>query len=361
MISDFIYNLRKINYNVVIVLILSVIFGLVNICGIYHGGSIFSKQAMWAVTGILVFFAFAFLDYRIFNNSVFLVILYSLAVLMLISVFVIGTRINGSKSWFVFGPLAFEPVEAVKIILLMVFAKYFSKRHKEMFDFKNILISGIYTIIPTALVMIQPDLGSALILMALWFGIVLFVGIKPLHFFIVIMTFIVFGFLGWHFLLHPYQKQRILIFLHPQEDPLGAGYNIQQSLVTIGSGGMFGTGVGRGSEITLGFLPAAYSDFAFASLIEQWGFVGGMVFFLLFGYLIWQIIIIAIKSDNNFARIFVSGSAILLSTQALINIGMNIGILPITGIPLPLFSAGGSNLVSTFALLGIVESIAIRS
>lgn len=363
MFSSLIHNLKNANYSIIIASLLLTAMGLVNMFSVSYSqhADYFSKQAMWVGIGVIVFMLFASIDYRIFKNyPLFLVMLYVIALFLLGAVLVVGSRVNGSKSWFHFGPVAFEPVEMMKVIILMVWAKYFSQRHKEIFDFKNILISGVYMLLPVGLVMLQPDLGSALILVAAWLGITLFVGIKPRHLLIVLVSFLVVGVLGWHFFLHPYQKDRLLTFLHPQQDPLGAGYNITQALVAVGSGGVFGTGAGQGSQITMGFLPAAQSDFIFASLVEEWGMIGGVVVIGLFVYLIWQIASVALKAENNFARIFVSGVALLFFVQMFINIGMNIGILPITGIPLPFFSYGGSNLVTTFALLGLVESVAMR-
>ena len=226
-----------------------------------------------------------------------------------------------------------------------------------MYRIKHIILSGVYVLIPFILIFFQPDFGSAIILIFLWVGILIVSGIKLSHFLILVLCGLLIFSLAWSFLIKDYQKQRIISFLAPQFDPLGIGWNQMQSKIAIGSGGIFGQGIGRGSQTQYGFLPEPQTDFIFASIAEETGLFGVGVLFALFLILISQIIKIALFARENFSRLFASGFAILLVSQFFIHIGMNLGILPIIGISLPLVSYGGSGLIATFLGIGILQSI----
>jgi rod shape determining protein RodA len=239
-------------------------------------------------------------------------------------------------------------------VLILVLAKYFAKRHEQIGDFKHIIISGIYALGIFGLVFIQPDFGSAAILFFVWLGMVLVSGIKLRHLVSVfLLGAIVFG-LMWQFVFFDYQKERIVTFLNPLQDIQGAGYNAYQSTVAIGSGGLMGKGIGYGTQSKLLFLPEFETDFIFAAFAEEWGLFGVLILFALFAAVIWRLLYHANHGATNFERLFASGVAILFVAHFFIHIGMNIGLLPVTGTTIPFLSYGGSHLITEFVAVGMV-------
>ena len=318
----------------------------------------FQKQAIFAAIALFLLFLFSFVDWRILRNDPYLILsLYVLCCLGLAGLFFFAPEIRGVKSWYKLGPISLDPIELTKLVLIALLAKYFSVRHVEVYRIRHILFSGLYVLVPGMLIFLQPNLGSVLIIFTLWLAILLISGIKIRAFLILILCLLLILGLSWSFFLKDYQKQRILSFVLPQFEPLGAGWSETQSKIAIGSGGIFGQGFGQGSQTQYGFLSEPQTDFIFAAIAEEFGFIGISVLFLLFLILLWRIIKIAIISQTNFPRIFASGLAILLFCQIFINIGMNLGILPIIGIALPLISYGGSGLILTCIGLGIIQSI----
>jgi rod shape determining protein RodA len=236
-------------------------------------------------------------------------------------------------------------------------AKYFSRRHVEIRDIKHIFISGFYALVPLVLVLLQPDFGSAMIILAVWLGMVLVSGISKVHLFLVLASGVLI-FIGlWFFAFEPYQKARIYTFINPLSDIHKTGYNVFQSTIAVGSGQVFGKGLGFGTQSRLKFLPVPQSDFIFAAFAEEWGFVGSIIILILYGLVIWRILYFASLGASNFEILFGMGIAILFMSHVLINIGMNIGLMPVTGIPLPFMSYGGSHLLAEFAGLGILMSM----
>lgn len=322
----------------------------------------FKKQIIFLISGLFLMFIFSLFDWRFFkSNSYLILFFYFLCVLLLAGLYVFAPQIRGVRSWYKIGPVFLDPTEIVKIILIILLAKYFSMRHVEMYRLKHIILSGIYVLLPALLIFFQPELGSVLILFSLWVAILVISGIQIRHF--LLLCFIVFliSILGWSFFLKDYQKQRILTFLNSEKvAPLGIGWNQKQSEIAIGSGGFFGKGLGKGSQTQYGFLPENQTDFIFASLAEETGIFGTGILFFLFLIFIWRIVKIAIASGNNFTRLFASGLAALFISEFFINIGMNLGVLPIVGISLPLVSYGGAGLLMAFVSLGILQSIKIE-
>ncbi len=319
----------------------------------------FKKQLIFFGIGIFLMFLTSFFDWRILReNSYLILVLYFLCLFALAGLFFFAPEIRGAKSWYKIGPISFDPIEFTKIVLIILLAKYFSIRHIEMYRIRHILISGLYIFLPSFLVFLQPDLGSVLILLSLWLGILIISGIKIGHFLILILVGLLFLTFGWSTILEEYQRERILSFIQPQlADPLKIGWSQNQAKIAIGSGGIFGKGIGKGSQTQYRFLPEPQTDFIFAVLAEETGLIGVLVLLFLFSILIWRILKIALSSQTNFSRLFATGFAILLISQIFINIGMNLGLLPIIGIPLPLISYGGSSLIATFIGLGILQSI----
>lgn len=323
---------------------------------------VFKKQLFFLLLGIILMFLVSLFDYRrIKANSSFVFSIYFFAVISLAAVFVFGSEIRGSTSWFKIGLFSVEPVEFVKIITLVLLAKFFTLRHAEIYRISHIVLSAVYIAIPIGLVLLQPDFGSAMLLLLIWFGMMIVAGIKKNHLLLLVLLAIVSFTVMWMGFFKDYQKERLLTFMDPLRDPRGSGYNIIQAKIAIGSGGLWGSGLGQGTQTQLGFLPEAHTDFIFAAIAEEFGFVGILFVFAGYTFLSWRIIKIAGNSPNNFARLFCFGFLILLFSQFIINIGMNLGLMPVTGITLPFLSYGGSSLISVFIALGIIQSISIRN
>jgi len=354
-------HLKKLDWILITTAVLLVCFGLLLIYSSSLGRGDFwnfKKQIIFFGVGFFLMIIISFFDWRILRDDPYLIlILYFLCFISLIGLFFFAPEIRGVKGWYKIGQISIDPIEFTKIILIILLAKYFSTRHVEMYRVSHILLSGVYVLLPAVLIYLQPNLGSVLILIAIWIGILVISGIKIRHFLILCLCGIMIFILGWSFLLKDYQKERIVSFLQPQFEPLGIGWSQTQSKIAIGSGGFFGQGIGKGSQTQYGFLPEPQTDFIFAALAEETGLTGVFILLLLFSILIWRIIKITLSVQNNFPRLFTSGLAILLVSQIFINIGMNIGILPIIGIPLPLISYGGSSLITAFLGLGILLSI----
>lgn len=361
MTRQIINHLKKLDWILIASVFLLVGIGLLSLySSSLREGNFFNfhKQIIFFGLGIFLMFSFSFFDYRIIKNSSYSMLLaYFLVCLALLGLFFFAPEIRGSRGWYKLGPLSIDPIEFMKIILAVLLAKYFSMRHIEMYSLKHILISGCYLALPASLIFFQPDLGSILILISLWIGILIVSGIKLKHFLILILCGLLVFALSWSFLLKDYQKDRIITFLQPQLEPLGIGWNQNQSKIAIGNGGFLGQGIGKGSQTQLGFLPEPQTDFIFAAIAEEMGFIGIFCLFFLFLVLVWRIFKIALFSQTNFARIFASGVGIILISQIFINAGMNLGLLPIVGISLPFISYGGNNLVLTFLALGILQNI----
>ena len=320
----------------------------------------FQKQVIFFIVGFVLMISISFFDYRILrNNSYLILVLYFLCLILLAGLHFFAPVIRGTRGWYKIGFLTLDPIEPVKIILIILLAKYFSMRHVQMYRFRHIVLSGFYVFLAAVLIFIKPDLGGTMVLVLMWLGILMVSGIKIKHFLILLICFVLVSFFSWNFLLKDYQKQRIISFVFPY-DVLGGSWSQNQTRITIGSGKLFGEGLGKGSQIQYGFLPEPHTDFIFSVIAEEWGLTGITAFFLLYMALIWRILKIAIESDSNFPRLFAVGFAIVLITQFTINIGMNLSMLPVVGIYLPFVSYGGSGLIANFVSLGILQSIKTR-
>ena len=358
--KSFLIHFKKLDWVLIISAFLLVSIGLISIysSSLAKGNFLnFKKQILFFVISIFLMFIFSFFDWRIFKENPYLIlILYFLSIVSLLGLFFFAPEIRGTKSWYKVGFISIDPIEFTKIILLILLAKYFSKRHIEMYRISHILISGIYFLMPAILIFFQPNLGSVLILVILWLGILIISGIKLRHFFLLLILFFLILALGWQFFLKDYQKERIISFFQPKFEPKGIGWSQIQAKIAIGVGGIFGQGIFKGSQTQLGFLPEPQTDFIFSTIAEETGLIGVLILFFFFSILIWRIIKIGQISESNFPRLFSFGLAILLLSEIFIHIGMNLGILPIIGIPLPLVSYGGSSLITAFIGFGILES-----
>jgi rod shape determining protein RodA len=293
-------------------------------------------------------------DYRLLRTGNLTFFLYVGAVVTLILVLFFGEVTLGAQSRFDLGIFSLQPSDPAKVILILVLAKYFAKRHEQIGDFRHILVSGLYTFLIFALVFVQPDFGSAIILFFVWLGMVLVSGIKIQHLASVFLIgALVFGAM-WQFVFFDYQKDRILTFLDPLADIQGAGYNAYQSTVAVGSGELFGRGIGYGTQSKLLFLPEYETDFIFAAFAEEWGLLGVVLLFALFAIVIRRLLKHATEGATNFERLFATGVAMLFLSHFFVHIGMNIGLLPVTGTTIPFLSYGGSHLLTEFIAVGMV-------
>lgn len=359
-------HLKKLDWILVLSAFLISGFGLLSLysSSIGRGGDFlnFQKQAIFLGIGFMVMIVLSFIDYRTLkDNSYFILALYFLCLLALVGLLFFVEPIRGVRSWYRIGPIAFSPVEFTKIILIILLAKYFSARHVEMYRFYHIILSGFYIILPAFLVYLQPDLGSVLVLISLWIGILIVSGIRLRHFLILTLCGIILFSLSWEFWLKDYQKDRIISFAVPGYEPLETGWSQKQARIAIGSGGIFGRGLGRGAQTQYGFLPEPQTDFIFSAIAEEFGLLA--IFALCFLYLVffWRVIKLALKTNNNFSRLFALGFGIVIITHFFINIGTNIGYFPVVGIPLPFVSYGGSFLLALFIALGILQNIKVNS
>lgn len=328
--------------------------GLFTMYSFTGGDQFFFKQIIWIIISLLVFFGLSRMDFHFLRRTEIVVTFYLFSLSILFLLFILGRTVNGAKSWFHLGFFSFEPADLAKIALILLLAKYFSKRHVEIANIRHILVSGLYAFLLFFLVLLQPDLGAALIIFAIWFGIALVSGISKKHLLAVFLIGALVSGLAWHYGLKEYQKQRIITFVNPLGDTMGAGYNAYQSTIAVGSGGILGKGIGYGTQSRLNFLPEYQTDFVFAAFAEEWGFVGILFLFISFSILIFRILYNAARGESNFEILFGIGIAVFLIAHFTINVGMNIGLLPVTGIPLPFVSYGGSHMIILFASLGVL-------
>lgn len=314
----------------------------------------FTRQLFWIGISFFVFFAFSLVDWRFLRKSELLAGFFVLVSFFLAALLVLGKTIKGSASWFDLGLFSVEPVDPLKIVVILILAKYFSRRHIEIANIRHIILPSLYVFIPAFLVFLQPDFGSFIIIFLIWLGMMLVSGINKKHLLAIFLIVIVALASAWFFVFKPYQKSRILTFIDPARDSRGAGYNALQSMIAVGSGRFFGKGIGFGSQSRLEFLPEHQTDFVFAAFAEEWGFVGAVFIFLFYGIIIWRIFRIAALGRSNFESLYGIGVAIFLLAHFFVNIGMNIGIMPITGTTLPFLSYGGTHMLTVYTALGIL-------
>lgn len=315
----------------------------------------FPTQLLALAAGLVLFFSAGFFHASFYRASAKLV--YMLSLLLLIAVLFFGDTIRGTTGWFRLGGFSFQPAEFAKVGLVVFLAWWISIQARRFDRWQFLLTSGFFTLLPIGLIMLQPDLGSAMVLFSVWFGLLFLVGVKKRYIALLLGLFSIAAVLSWTFLFQDYQKDRLLTFLDPARDPLDSGYNVNQSVIAIGSGQLFGRGLGFGSQSQLHFLPEAQTDFIFSVIAEELGFLGVSVVLVIYFLLLWRLLYIAKTSRDDFASYLVLGVLLVFFIQILVNIGGAVGLLPVTGVTLPFLSYGGSSLVINFLLLGIVESV----
>jgi len=336
-------------------------FGLINLYSAsYHTGlGAFKKQLIWVSIGLVTMLIITFLNFNLlqrYSTHIFVI-----SLLTLVFVFVFGREVSGSRSWIAFGPVSIQPSEFVKIALILIIARFYNNDFEDgPFGLKDILKPIIFTILVFCLILLQPDLGTALIVILLAGTMLLFMGIKRKSLLIIIGLIIAISIPTWHFFLKDYQKERIITFANPSIDPLGTGYNSIQSQIAVGSGKLFGKGYLSGTQSQLRFVPAQKTDFAFSVLAEEWGFLGSAIMLIIYFLLILMILDTASSAKDKFSMLVALGIAALFFWHTIINIGMVIGLLPVIGVPLFLFSYGGSSVLTAFIAIGIVLGIKMR-
>jgi rod shape determining protein RodA len=346
-------SIKHLDISLVSGMIAIMFLGLFTMSSFQGNDSYFWKQGVWILLSFSVFMTASLFEYRFLKQTRTVMIIYGLLLFILSLLFILGHVSKGAESWFRLGGIAFQPSDLMKLALIIVLAKYFSRRHIEIANIRHIVVSFVYMLIPFVLVVLQPDFGSAMVLFAIWLGLVFVSGISIRHLLIVGTIGVIAFFLAWHFAFKSYQKARIINFVNPLQDIRGTGYNAYQSTVAVGSGGLFGKGLGFGTQSRLNFLPEHKTDFIFAAFAEEWGFVGAVLLLIFFCIIFFKLAWYAIVADSTFEALFTYGVLVWMITHVTINIGMNLGIMPVTGIPLPLMSYGGSHLLAECLALGM--------
>lgn len=314
-----------------------------------------AKQLVAAGVGLALFFGLAAANYRFIRSYALPITIGGAS--LLVAVLFFGQTIRGTTGWFDIGGWSFQPVELAKFALVIFLAKYFADHPRARFGWREFIISSLVAGGFVGLVLLEPDLGSALVLVATWIGLLALARIRKRYVIGLVMVLMALAAISWFFLA-AYQQERILTFLDPGRDPLGRGYNVNQAVIAVGAGGLMGSGIGFGSQSQLRFLPESQTDFIFAVVAEELGFVGVLVVLGFISILLIRMFTIARGAPDDFTAFLVLGTILIITVQCVMNIGMNLGLLPVAGIGLPLLSYGGSSLVVFLAMLGVIQSIA---
>lgn len=320
--------------------------------------SLAPRQMIWISIGAVLYLVCVSIDMRFMRRTPVILAGYAVCIGLLVLLLVATHAVQGAKSWFDLGAFSLQPADPAKLVFIALMAKYFSRRHMEIGDFRHIIVSGAYAAGLILLILVEPDLGTAVIFSIVWFGMILVSGISKKHLAVIITVAVIAAAGLWTFALHDYQRTRIVSFLNPAADIHGSGYNAYQATVAVGSGEVWGKGIGYGTQSKLRFLPEYETDFIFASFAEEWGFAGVLLVLILYALLFMRLLAIARRSATNFDALFTLGVAILFMAHLFIHTGINLGILPVTGTTIPFMSYGGSHVIVEFLALGIVASLA---
>lgn len=360
--------MRSSNIKILILALLIVFVGILSIYSSTYQKEgrfwqlIYKRQIFWAILGLVLYFVMSKFNYRRLWDAAYF--LYGFVIFLLLLVFILGIVRLGAQRWLNFAGFNFQPSELAKLIIIIFLARYFSTKRDSNISL-NLRKSGILpvfifpsllVVIPVGFILEQPDLGSGLMVIFIFIAMFYLARVKLRYLIALLLIALASLPILWHF-LRDYQKDRLLVFLSPNIDPLGAGYTVIQSRIAIGSGGFFGKGWLTGTQSQLHFLPESHTDFIFATFAEEWGFWGSAILLLFYYLLIKEGISIAQRTQDPFGRLMAFGLSLMLGIQVLVNIAMTMGLMPVVGIPLPLMSYGGSSLVITFIALGILVNI----
>ncbi|NLM22704.1 MAG: rod shape-determining protein RodA [Firmicutes bacterium] len=316
------------------------------------------RQLLWFGIGIGVMLLICFVDYINFQH--WARYFYAVTLVLLAAVLFIGRAAKGSMRWIPLGPFDLQPSEVAKILMIIVLAKLLADREGKLNRFQDLLVPLLATMVPMVLIFLQPDLGTSLVFIVLLLGLLYMAGAKRNHLLIIIGAGLAAFPLLWFKLLKDYQKMRLMVFLNPDLDPTESGYQLLQSMIGIGSGGLTGKGLFNSTQVRLDFLPEHHTDFIFSVLGEEMGFLGAAGVLLLYFLLIYRILWTATQAKDQFGALICCGVAIILSFQILVNIGMTISMMPVTGIPLPFMSYGNNALLVNLMCIGLVLNVGMR-
>lgn len=323
------------------------------------GTGIFWRQPVFLALGLVCYFFFSFFDYHTLaktNRLIYLVLILVLAYLLFF-----GGIIRGGRRWIDFNFFRFQPAEFAKIVVILGLARLLHLRRGQINSWAKIVWSLLYALLPAILIILEPDLGSAMVILAVWAGMLFISPINKKYLAVLFLIFLSVSGVTWKFFLKDFQKDRVLVFINPGLDPKGRGYNVRQAIIAVGSGQWLGSGLGKGLQSQHEFLPEQQTDFIFASASEEVGFLGCSVLLALYFFIMARLLIIAKKAKDDLGMYIAGGVFFFFFTHVFVNVGMNIGLLPVTGIPLPLLSAGGSSLIITLSALGIVQNVSMES
>jgi len=348
--------------------LLALVLGIcaIGIINIYSAGfsigerqiPLYLKQIQWVLLGSFFMMLIFLVDYRVISEGAY--VIYGISVALLVVVLFYGYTTHGSQRWISLGGFSFQPSELMKLTVILALSRYFDDhKSNESYTLKELFIPFLIVLVPFVLILRQPDLGTALILMIIFASMVFFIGMNWKSFAVVLTGSLMLIPIGWHF-LKDYQKDRLITFLNPENDPLGTGYHIIQSMIAVGSGGIFGKGFLKGSQTQLKFLPEQQTDFVFSVFAEEWGFAGALVLIILFMSLILWGMKIALHSRDLLGTLIAFGITALISWEVFINIGMVLGVLPVVGIPLPFLSYGGSAMIVLLTAIGLLMNVSVR-
>ena len=335
--------------------------GILTISTFADEAALAPRQLLWLAIALCVYLGLSMLDVRFIRRTPIVMTLYITALVLLASLLLFAHPVLGAKAWFSLGPISFQPADLAKLALIVLLAKYLSRRHVEIGDFRHIIVSGGYALTLILLILVEPDMGNAIIVGTLWLGMMLVSGISKKHLVVLGLIGLVVSSALWFGGLKPYQRERIISFVNPAADIRGSGYSAYQAKIAVGSGELLGKSIGYGTQSKLRFLPEYQTDFIFAAFAEEWGFAGVMLLLSLYALLFARLAQIARAAATNFDAFFTLGVLILFAAHVAIHTGISLGLLPVTGTTIPFMSSGGSHLLLEFAVLGIVTSLAHHS
>ncbi len=337
------------------------VFGLSTIFALGTQNFLFEKQSAIFILGLSLAIIISLIDFSFLKKGHFTFVFYLIMTTLLLLLLFLGKVYNGAQSWFHIFGISFEPVEFAKLSLIFILAKFFHARHMDISHIPTIIVSALYPLILFLLTILHPDLGSALVILGIWGFIVFCSGIPKKYIFGISVIAIALSIFTFEFLLVQYQRDRILNFVTPTRDVRGGGYNVYQSMIAIGSGGLWGKGINFGTQSKLQFLPEYQTDFVFAAFAEEWGYIGVIFSIIIFYFIIFKFLYLAQKTDSNFETLVLIGFAAYFIIHSSVNIGMNLGVLPVTGIPLPFMSSGGTHILVEWIMVGVAASISKNS
>lgn len=352
--------LRNFDIGLVLLMLAITVYGLITVYSASRGGAdVVNRQLMWALAGLVAFAISASIDHKTYPRLANW--LYFLNILMLLAVLFTGDSSKGAQRWVEFGPIRIQPSEFAKIAVIITLAVFLAKHRDQIQELKTFLRSLAHVGVPLLLIFKQPDLGTSLVLGSIWFGMLFIAGANRKHLAVFAVCVMVIGVIGWNTpLLKDYQKARLTSFLNPAQDYRGSGYHVLQSRIAIGSGQVTGKGWLHGTQGQLGFIPERHTDFIFTVVAEELGFVGASMLILMYFLLLWKSMTIMAETEDTVGRLAAAGVVFMFMFHIVVNIGMTLGIMPVTGVPLPLFSYGGSNLLANMLALGLLVGIGMR-